>query len=435
MNFEKLGLKDPLLKTLANEGYISPTPIQEKTIPLILQGNDILGCAQTGTGKTAAFSLPIIQLMNHKQNDKQKKITFLILTPTRELAMQIRNNVRKYSLGTKIKCSVIFGGVNQASQKEVLKNGVDIIVATPGRLLDLVNQKSANLSNVEYLVLDEADTMLDMGFIHDIKKIVNCLPKNRQTLLFSAAMPDSILELAKSFLTKPTIISVDPVSSTVDKIKQEVYYVDKKNKKNLLVSILENNEINSALIFTRTKHGANSLCESLAKLHIKSGVIHGNKSQSARVKALEDFKSGKTNILIATDIAARGIDIKDLSHVINYEIPEQAETYVHRIGRTARAGKGGVAISLCDINEKKDFEAIEKLIKKLVDVNVQHGYPMSILTPTPKTKANNGSNKRSKQDVRKNRDYKRKEVNKRFENKDFRRNKQNKQGKQTNKFN
>lgn len=421
MNFEKLGLKDPLLKTLTTEGYNEPTPIQEKAIPLILDGDDVLGCAQTGTGKTAAFSLPIIQLMNNNQNDKQKKITFLILTPTRELAMQIRNNIRKYSLGTKLKCSVIFGGVNQASQKEVLKNGVDIIVATPGRLLDLVNQKLANLSDVKYLVLDEADTMLDMGFIRDIKKIVNYIPKERQTLLFSATMPDSISDLAQSFLKNPKIISVNPVSSTVDKIKQEVYYVDKKNKKNLLVSILRNSEIKSALVFTRTKHGANSLSESLGKLNIRSGVIHGNKSQSARVKALDDFKTGKTNILIATDIAARGIDIKDLSHVINYEIPEQAETYVHRIGRTARAGKGGVAISLCDINERKDFEAIEKLIKKLIDVNVCHEYPMTILTPTPKTKSNNFSNKKNSN--RENKDHKRNYNVKSFEKKDYRRSK------------
>lgn len=396
MKFEQLGLKEPLLKTLNNEGYVDPTPIQEKAIPVILNGKDLLGCAQTGTGKTAAFSLPIIQKLHDAYKiEEVKPIRFLILTPTRELAMQIRNNIRTYTLGTKLKCSVIFGGVNQASQKEVLKKGVDILVATPGRLLDLVNQKYAKLDKVEYLVLDEADTMLDMGFINDIKKIVSKLPTEKQTLLFSATMPDSIHKLAESFLRKPEIIKVNPVSSTVDKIDQEVYYVDKANKTKLLVEILENNEIKNALVFTRTKHGANKLAEDIERKGIKCGVIHGNKSQNARVKALEDFKTGKTKILIATDIAARGIDISDLSHVINYEIPEQAETYVHRIGRTARAGKGGVAISLCDINERKDFEAIEKLIKKSVPENGKHNYPMAIFTLTPKKKGGNMNNNNS----------------------------------------
>lgn len=396
MKFEQLGLKEPLLKTLNNEGYVDPTPIQEKAIPVILNGKDLLGCAQTGTGKTAAFSLPIIQKLHEAYTfEEVKPIRFLILTPTRELAMQIRNNIRTYTLGTKLKCSVIFGGVNQASQKEVLKKGVDILVATPGRLLDLVNQKYAKLDKVEYLVLDEADTMLDMGFINDIKKIVSKLPTEKQTLLFSATMPDSIHKLAESFLRKPEIIKVNPVSSTVDKIDQEVYYVDKANKTKLLVEILENNEIKNALVFTRTKHGANKLAEDIERKGIKCGVIHGNKSQNARVKALEDFKTGKTKILIATDIAARGIDISDLSHVINYEIPEQAETYVHRIGRTARAGKGGVAISLCDINERKDFETIEKLIKKAVPENGKHNYPMSIFTLTPKKKRGNMNNNNS----------------------------------------
>jgi len=396
MKFEQLGLKEPILKTLNNEGYVDPTPIQEKAIPVILNGKDLLGCAQTGTGKTAAFSLPIIQKLHDAYKfEEVKPIRFLILTPTRELAMQIRNNIRTYTLGTKLKCSVIFGGVNQASQKEVLKKGVDILVATPGRLLDLVNQKCAKLDKVEYLVLDEADTMLDMGFINDIKKIVSKLPTEKQTLLFSATMPDSIHKLAESFLRNPEIIKVNPVSSTVDKIDQEVYYVDKGNKTKLLIEILENNDIKSALIFTRTKHGANHLAEDLERKGIKCGVIHGNKSQNARVKALEDFKTGRTKILIATDIAARGIDINDLSHVINYEIPEQAETYVHRIGRTARAGKGGVAISLCDINERKDFEAIEKLIKKSVPENGKHNYPMAIFTLTPKKKRGNMENNNS----------------------------------------
>lgn len=387
MNFEQLGLKYPILKTLDNEGYLNPTPIQEQTIPLVLKGKDVLGCAQTGTGKTAAFALPIIQKLNDNYVEKDKKeIAFLILTPTRELAMQIRNNIRTYCLGTKLKCSVIFGGVNQASQKEVLKNGIDILVATPGRLLDLINQKIAKIDKVKYLVLDEADTMLDMGFINDVKKIISNISSKRQTLLFSATMPDSILKLAESFQENPEVIRVNPVSSTVDKIRQEVYYVDKVNKTKLLIEILKNNEIKNALIFTRTKHGANKLSENLEKVNIKCGVIHGNKSQSARTKALDEFKSGKTRILIATDIAARGIDINDLSHVINYEIPEKAENYVHRIGRTARAGKDGVAISLCDIDERKDFEMIEKLTKKPVEENKEHGFPMSMFTLKPKDK-------------------------------------------------
>lgn len=387
MNFEQLGLKNPILKTLDNEGYLNPTPIQEKTIPIVLKGKDVLGCAQTGTGKTAAFALPIIQKLNENYIETNKKIiTFLILTPTRELAMQIKNNIRTYSLGTKLKCSVVFGGVNQASQREVLNNGIDILVATPGRLLDLINQKIAKIDNVKYLVLDEADTMLDMGFINDVKKIVEKITIKRQTLLFSATMPDSILKLAENFQNNPEIIKVSPVSSTVDKIRQEVYYVDKVNKAKLLIEILKNNEIKNALIFTRTKHGANKLSDNLEKVNLKCGVIHGNKSQSARTKALDDFKTGKTRILIATDIAARGIDINDLSHVINYEIPEKAENYVHRIGRTARAGKDGVAISLCDIDERKDFEMIEKLTKKSVEENKEHGFPMSMFTLKPKDK-------------------------------------------------
>ena len=385
MKFEQLGLKEPLLKTLNNENYLDPTPVQEMVIPTILDGKDVLACAQTGTGKTAAFSLPIIQNMhNEYKGGEIPKLKLLILTPTRELAIQIRNNIRTYCIGTKLKCSVIFGGVNQSSQKEVLKKGVDIIVATPGRLLDLANQKIARLDNIKYLVLDEADTMLDMGFIVDIKKIVSKIPSERQTLLFSATMPDSILKLAESFQKNPKIVKVTPVASTVDKISQEVYYVDKNNKNSLLLEILKNSEIKSAIIFSKTKHGANRLEDILNDNKINCSVIHGNKSQNARVKALDDFKQGKTKILIATDIAARGIDINDLSHVINYDIPEQAETYVHRIGRTARAGKEGVAISLCSIDERKDFEAIEKLIKKQVVTNDKHDYPMQIFTLSPK---------------------------------------------------
>ncbi|MEG0909689.1 MAG: DEAD/DEAH box helicase [Bacilli bacterium] len=391
MKFKEIGLKEPILTTLEKEGFEIPTPIQEKAIPFILNGKDILGCAQTGTGKTAAFALPLIQKLHEEYKHEEIKTTkLLILTPTRELAMQIRNNIRTYTLGTKLKCSVIFGGVNQASQKEVLKKGVDILVATPGRLLDLSDQKCAKLNKVKYLVLDEADTMLDMGFIVDIKKIVARVSENRQTLLFSATMPTSIKSLAESFLKNPVIVKVDPVSSTVQKIDQEVYYVDRFNKTKLLIDILKNNVIKSVLIFSRTKHGANHLQEDLRKAKIEASIIHGNKSQAARVKALDDFKSGKTKILIATDIAARGLDINDLSHVINYDIPEQAETYVHRIGRTARAGKNGKAISLCSIDEKSDFDAIQKLIKLEVGKNEEHNFPMKIFVKTEKPKLNGG---------------------------------------------
>jgi Superfamily II DNA and RNA helicases len=380
MKFNELKLNMEILKAIEEKGYTNPTPIQEQTIPQILLKKDILACAQTGTGKTAAFAIPILQGLINSTQQFQKNIKALILTPTRELAIQIRDSFRDYGKGTDLKCSVIFGGVNQASQITVLKKGVDILVATPGRLLDLIKQRHIKLDNIEYLVLDEADRMLDMGFVRDVKRVVSYCPKQRQTLLFSATMPEEIEELAQEFLIKPERIMVTPVSSTVEAIDQSVYLVDKKNKPVLLLEILRTQNVESALIFTRTKHGANKLTKILDDSGIKCAAIHGNKSQTARQAALNNFKTGAIKVLIATDIAARGIDIKELSHVINYEIPEVSETYVHRIGRTGRAGKPGVSISLCDFSEKVHFKNIERLTKQTIKIIFDHDYQMTDMT-------------------------------------------------------
>lgn len=391
MTFKDLGLTTPLLKAIENAKYKTPSPIQEQSIPHILKGRDVLGCAQTGTGKTAAFALPLINnlIEDTTYNDKDKKIKVLVLTPTRELAIQIRDNFRLYGIYTNIKCSVILGGVNQSSQIELLKKGVDVLVATPGRLLDLINQKYVKLDNIKTLVLDEADTMLDMGFIKDVKKIISFTPIQKQTLLFSATMSKEIIKLSEDLLVNHIEVKIASQNVTADKINQSVYFVDRVNKPKSLLEILNNSNIKSALIFTRTKHGANKLAEILKKNDVATVVLHGNKSQTARVTALSDFKSGKCKILIATDIAARGIDISELSHVINYEIPEHAEVYVHRIGRTARAGFSGIAISLCDINEKRFLKDIEKLINQPIPVIDNHNYPMKEFTLAPK-KINNG---------------------------------------------
>lgn len=391
MTFKDLGLTTPLLKAIENAKYKTPSPIQEQSIPHILKGRDVLGCAQTGTGKTAAFALPLINnlIEDTTYNDKDKKIKVLVLTPTRELAIQIRDNFRLYGIYTNIKCSVILGGVNQSSQIELLKKGVDVLVATPGRLLDLINQKYVKLDNIKTLVLDEADTMLDMGFIKDVKKIISFTPIQKQTLLFSATMSKEIIKLSEDLLVNHIEVKIASQNVTADKINQSVYFVDRVNKSKLLFELLNTSDIKSVLIFTRTKHGANKLAEILKKNDVATVVLHGNKSQTARVTALSDFKSGKCKILIATDIAARGIDISELSHVINYEIPEYAEVYVHRIGRTARAGFSGIAISLCDINEKRYLKDIEKLINQLIPVIDNHNYPMKEFTLAPK-KINNG---------------------------------------------
>ena len=376
-DFINLGLASPLLNALAKQGYKKPTPIQIKAIPPALEGKDILGTAQTGTGKTAAFALPILQQILPVLKDKNKRpIRVLILTPTRELAIQIHENISHYGSQTKVFHSVIFGGVGQKPQTDALRRGVDIITATPGRLLDLMNQGYVNLSRIEHFVLDEADRMLDMGFIHDVKKIFSKIPSKRQTLLFSATMPKEVLSLSNFLLKDPIRISVAPVSATAEKVNQKVFFVDQKSKRLLLKSLLKNDkiDISSVLVFTRTKHGANRVVKDLAKNNITAQAIHGNKSQNARQNALDNFKKRITRVLVATDIAARGIDIDDLSHVINYDIPNIPETYVHRIGRTGRAGNSGIAWSFVDTEERKYLSDIQKLIKKEIEIEINHEF-------------------------------------------------------------
>ncbi len=368
MTFQELNLIEPIQKALNDAGYITPTPIQAEAIPLLIEGNDLLGCAQTGTGKTAAFSIPIIQnIYNERQRSKRYTgIKALILTPTRELAIQIGESFTAYGKYTNLKHTVIFGGVGQKPQTDALRAGVDILVATPGRLLDLIGQGYIKLKDLEYFVLDEADHMLDMGFIHDIKRILQLLHKRRQSLFFSATMPPEIEKLANNILTNPKKVEVTPASSTVEKIDQYLYYVEKKVE--LLVKLLQNPEMESVLVFTRTKHGADKVVKILGKYKITAEAIHGNKGQNARQRALSNFKEGRTRVLIATDIAARGIDVDELSHVINYELPNIPETYVHRIGRTGRAGRTGVAYSFCNAVEMPLLKDIEKLIGKRIEV-------------------------------------------------------------------
>ncbi len=379
MSFENLKLIEPILRALKTEGYTTPTPIQAQAIPIILQQRDLLGCAQTGTGKTAAFAIPILQLLyqDRLQHKEQKTIKALILTPTRELAIQINESFAAYGKHTGLKHLVIFGGVSQNPQVDALRRGVDILVATPGRLLDLVNQRFVHLEHVKMLVLDEADRMLDMGFVNDVKKVIARVPAKRQTLLFSATMPNEIQQLANSILTKPEKVEVTPVSSTADTIQQSVFYVEKGDKKNLLIHLLKDKEIKTALVFTRTKHGADKVVKDLVRAGITAEAIHGNKSQNARQRALTNFKNRSTRVLIATDIAARGIDIDELTHVINYELPNVPETYVHRIGRTGRAGLDGIALSFCDAEEMEYLKDIHKLIAKQIPVEEAHPYPMS----------------------------------------------------------
>lgn len=360
MKFNEFNLLEPIVSAVTDAGYVSPTEIQQKAIPSILKGIDVLGCAQTGTGKTAAFAIPIIQQLANKPH--RKGIQTLILTPTRELAIQIEDNFNMYAKYLPLRSIAIFGGVSQSKQVASIKNGVDILIATPGRLLDLMNQRIVHIDKIEILVLDEADRMLDMGFINDVKKILTKVPKRRQTLLFSATMPPTIKKFANSILYQPVEVTVTPVSSTAQTVTQSVYFVEKKEKTSLLINILKTQSIDRSLVFTRTKHGADRLVKQLAQKGIHALAIHGNKSQNARQKALEDFKGSKIKLLIATDIAARGIDIDELPHVINYELPNVAETYVHRIGRTGRAGREGVAVSFCSDEEKKDLKGIEKLI-------------------------------------------------------------------------
>lgn len=387
MSFQSLQLIEPILKALETEGYINPTPIQQQAIPVILQQKDILGCAQTGTGKTAAFAIPILQILHNKawMGNGPRPIRSLILTPTRELAIQIGDSFSAYGRHTKVKHTVIFGGVPQKPQTNALQNGVDVLIATPGRLLDLMAQKFVFLDQLQLFVLDEADRMLDMGFIHDVKKVIAKLPSKRQSLFFSATMPPDIIKLASTIVVNPVKVEVSPESLTVDAIRQAVYFVDKNNKRALLAHILEDKSIVSALVFTRTKHGADRVAKDLNKVGIKAEAIHGNKSQNQRQKALSNFKTRFTRVLVATDIAARGIDVDELSHVINYEIPNIPETYVHRIGRTGRAGLSGVALSFCDAEEKAFMKDIHKLISRAIPVVENHPYPMidQNITKTP----------------------------------------------------
>lgn len=371
MNFQELNLIPPINKAITQAGYTAPTQIQYHSIPYILKGNDIIGCAQTGTGKTASFAIPVLQLL-HQKPVAHKNIRALVLTPTRELAIQVSDNFKAYGKFLPLSHLAIFGGVPQENQVTAIKKGVDILIATPGRLLDLIAQGCLHLSEIELLILDEADRMLDMGFVNDVKKILKKVPAKKQTLFFSATMPADIRKFAQSILNNPKEINVNPVSSTSQTIQQWVYFVEKPEKLDLLISILKDQSIERSLVFSRTKHGADKLVKKLVKAGISAAAIHGNKSQNARQNALNNFKNSRIRVLIATDIAARGIDIDELPHVINYELPNVPETYVHRIGRTGRAGASGVAISFCGNEEKKDLKNIQKLIGFTMPIATQN---------------------------------------------------------------
>ncbi len=379
MQFKELDLIEPILKALDEEKYIEPTLIQEKAIPLILKKNDVLGSAQTGTGKTAAFAIPILQhlFLDRRENNKSRKINALVITPTRELAIQIGESFTAYGKHTGLRNTVIFGGVNQKPQTNALRNGLDILVATPGRLLDLMDQGYINLKDIKYFVLDEADRMLDMGFIHDIRKIIAKLPAKRQSLFFSATMPDNIVELSRKILDNPKKVEVNPTSSTAKLIKQYIYFTNKASKPSLLLHVLKDKDIKQVLLFSRTKHGSDRIARNLKKKNVDAAAIHGDKSQNQRQRALADFKKGKLRVLVATDIAARGIDIDKLRYVINYDIPNIAETYVHRIGRSGRAGEDGIAISLCEPEENVFVRDIEKLINKKLIIMEENPFPQT----------------------------------------------------------
>ncbi|HVW63012.1 MAG TPA: DEAD/DEAH box helicase [Puia sp.] len=406
MSFFDLKLIEPLLKAVQEEGYTTPTPIQAQAIPIILNRKDLLGCAQTGTGKTAAFAIPMLQLLCEdaagvRQDTTlraQRPIKALILTPTRELAIQIGDSFAAYGRYTGMEHLVIFGGVPQNPQVHALRKGIDILVATPGRLLDLMDQRHVNVQNISFFVLDEADRMLDMGFVHDVKKVIARLPQKRQSLFFSATMPPEIQKLAATILTNPVKVEVTPVSSTAETIQQSIYFVDRKDKRSLLLHVLKTQPITTALVFTRTKHGADKVAQGLTRAGIRAEAIHGNKSQNARQRALLNFKSRQTRILVATDIAARGIDIDELTHVINFELPNVPETYVHRIGRTGRAGASGIALSFCDAEEKEFLRDIEKLIGLKVPVVEDHPHPMgNFVVAQPVEAPVQGSNGRGRQ--------------------------------------
>lgn len=384
MAFKDLKIIPSILKSLEEEEYTTPTPIQQLAIPIILSGRDLLGCAQTGTGKTAAFAVPTLQRLLEGKIEGKRNVRTLILTPTRELAIQIFDSYRTYGRHTGLKACAIFGGVSQKPQEQTLRRGVDIVVATPGRLVDLMQQRLIDLSHVEILTLDEADRMLDMGMIHDVKRIIAKTPQKKQTLFFSATMPREIEALSNSLLSDPEKISIAPSSPAVETVEQSVYFVDRENKRNLLLHLLKDSAILSVLVFTRTKHGADRVVRDLLRQHIHAQAIHGNKSQTARQRALGNFKNKQTRVLVATDIAARGLDIDELSHVINFDLPEVAETYVHRIGRTGRAGNSGKSISFCDYDEIKLLMSIEKLCgKQIIEVS-DHPFPLQNTTNIPK---------------------------------------------------
>lgn len=407
MTFKELEVIEPILKALQQKGYTHPTPIQEQAIPILLKGKDLLGCAQTGTGKTAAFAIPILQqlYLDKTRNRNQRQVKALIVTPTRELAIQIADNFTEYGEHTDIRNTVIFGGIKQGSQTNALRRGVDVLVATPGRLLDLMNQGFISLKNVEYFVLDEADQMLDMGFVHDIKKLIIKLPVKRQSLFFSATMPKTIVELSSKILGNYESVTVKPEQATAERVGQAVYFVSKADKTKLLVHVLKEENAVSTLVFARTKHGADKVVKVLSKANITAEAIHGNKSQNARQRALSNFKEGKTKVLIATDIAARGIDISELALVINYDLPNVPETYVHRIGRTGRASASGISISFCDVEERPYLKDIEKLIKQQIPVVSTHPYVDESkveLVPTKQPQSNNGQKAKPKNNGNRN---------------------------------
>jgi ATP-dependent RNA helicase RhlE len=395
MLFEDLSLSKSIQKAVFEEGYITATPIQEQSIPLVLAGKDLIGCAQTGTGKTAAFAIPIIHQLHRivGSSKKAKVIRALVVTPTRELAVQIGESFDTYGKYTNLTQLTLFGGVSQNPQVDALKNGVDIVIATPGRLLDLHKQGFIDLDHLHTLVLDEADQMLDMGFVNDVKKIVKLTPKNRQTLFFSATMPMAIRELAEMFLTNPETVTVSPVSSTAENVEQRVYFVDKTEKRNLLYHLIKNDNLSNVLVFSRTKHGADNVVKALRKNNIAAEAIHGDKSQNARQRVLEAFKNKEIGVLVATDIAARGIDIDQLPFVINFDLPNIPETYVHRIGRTGRAGNGGIAISFCSKDEHDYWKDIQKLIKVNVQTVSDHPYPWHSGSPGTAPAAQKNSNR------------------------------------------
>ena len=408
MTFNNLGLIQPIIEALEEKGYTQPTPIQEQAIPILLKRRDLLGCAQTGTGKTAAFAIPIIQLIEQNKDDQagKRKVKALVVTPTRELAIQIGENFTAYCKHTRLRNTVIFGGVKQGAQTNALRGGVDILVAAPGRLLDLIQQGYITLKHIEYFVLDEADQMLDMGFIHDIKKILAKLPKERQSLFFSATMPENIVALSREILGNYDKVTIQPEQATAERVEQAICYVAKKDKPALLAHLIHDKNPESTLVFSRTKHGADKIVRKLSKANITAAAIHGNKSQNQRQRALGDFKKGKLNVLVATDIAARGIDVSQLELVINYDLPNVAETYVHRIGRTGRASASGESISFCDIDEKAYLKDIQKLIGQHIPVIEDHPYPddgTQLPSKTGSNQRNNNNRNRNKNNRHRNR--------------------------------